>query len=75
MTKESTIRSIKARIIAEHSKHSNLDWMEITARKLYSGIIQDLQRDAFEAGREGHIEVIGATYYKTFEDYLKEINE
>lgn len=36
MEKEKVIETIKLRIIAEHSKHKNIDWEEIAARKIYN---------------------------------------
>ena len=73
--KEIILNEIKCRIISEYSKHSDLDWPEIIARKLYS-YIEQLQRNAFEAGRENSHHIIEGFYnwdYDTFEDYLKNL--
>ena len=41
MDKEKTIVCIKQRILDEHRKHSNLDWAEIAARKIYSSYLNN----------------------------------
>lgn len=49
MEKQQAIALIKGRIIDEQLKHSNLDWQEIAARKIYSQWFEYFENEKNEA--------------------------
>lgn len=45
MSKEEIIQLIKERIEAEYTKHKELDWAGIAARKIYATHLSDQNKD------------------------------